>query len=213
MTTRPIFNNLYQAEEQSVLQDIIVEMIQMYGVDCQYIKRENVSIDPILREETMSHFSESWTIEAYIPDTGINPGKQNFMSKFGFRFDETSEAIIAISRWKELNTGLIRPREGDLLYIGNPLDQHGSFMNDVMQIKQCWLDSQSESPMGAHQTFRLTLANFTKSYETFNTNYDEINNVMNTNEVDEMATSINAAAKQQAQTLVVDRKNPFGDFF
>lgn len=212
MSTNKYFNNIEQESEQDLLQELVVEMIQIYGVDVVYIKRENLSIDPVLREPTMSSFSETWEIEMYMPDTGVNNGQQNFMSKFGFRFDETTEIFCAISRWKELNTGLIKPREGDLIYVGNPESPHGSFVNDCFQIKQSWLDEKGEGPFGSHQTFRMTLVNFTKSYEEFNTNYDEINDVMNTNEADEMLTAINKAAKDQAPTLIKPKGNPFGDF-
>ena len=101
MPTNKYFNHLYAKNEQKVFTDLVYEAIRIHGVDVVYIKREYVEIDEVLREPKQSTFKETYVVEMYIPDTGQGGGDQSFMSKFGFRFQETSEAILSIRAWDE----------------------------------------------------------------------------------------------------------------
>lgn len=211
MPVNKYFNNLYAVNEQDTYGNLVYEMIQLYGVDIVYIKREFVELDPVLREPKKSSFRETYIIESYLPDTGQGGGDQSIMSKFGFRFNETTEAIISIKAWDRTNTGLKRPREGDIIYIGNPEHIYRSFMNEAYDIKQVHLGAADEYQKGGQYTYRLVLESFTPSYETFETEYDQINDRYNVDDDFENLTTINKHSKEETDNLLVPSKNPFGE--
>ena len=52
--------------EQRLIQSLINEQLQMYGVEVLYRPRTFIKIDNILREVTTSKFDDSFSIEAYV---------------------------------------------------------------------------------------------------------------------------------------------------
>ena len=52
--------------EQNLVQDLINEQIQMYGVEFVYLPRTFVNIKNVMREVTSSEFKNSFPIEGYI---------------------------------------------------------------------------------------------------------------------------------------------------
>lgn len=211
MPTNKYFNHLYAKNEQKVFTDLVYEAIRIHGVDVVYIKREYVEIDEVLREPKQSTFKETYVVEMYIPDTGQGGGDQSFMSKFGFRFQETSEAILSIRAWDEANTGMVRPREGDVIYIGNPDHIYDSFMNTAFEIKQVHMGMDDDFQKGGRHAYRLTLESFTPSYEKFETEYDQVNTAYNVNDEYEIMTAINEVSTKKTDELLVPSKNPFGE--
>ena len=95
MTVNKYFNNLYYGPEQDMFNDIVQEVIQIHGSDILYICRDVEEFDELLREEKVSVFKTTYSIDAYVPNTGQNNTMQKLMSKFGFRFEENMEIYIS----------------------------------------------------------------------------------------------------------------------
>lgn len=210
MATNRYFENLYQTSEQSLYADLLTESIQIYGVDVVYIVRDIEDFDEILREEKLSRFKTTYNIEGYMPDTGQCEGLQNYMSKFGYRFEETTELIISSDRWNQLNTGFQRPREGDFIYIGNPNDQYASFVNCTFQINSCVPGHPEMFQFGKMHSYRLYLTTATKTHNNIiETEYDDVNEYLNVTDAEEFASATNSVSQEFEKINIINKGNPF----
>lgn len=210
MATNKYFNNVSQSSEQDLFESAVIEMIQISGVDILYIPREIFDFDPILKEPKKTTFRRSFEIEAYMPDTGQFGGEQNIMSQFGFRINQTTEFIISRKRFAELGTGRLRPKEGDLIYVGNPDDPNPSFTNTMWEINQVWYNNP-DWQFGKHFTYRIVAETFAYSHEKFQTGKDGIDKMQISNE-DELKSAVNQDIVDFKQDLLVwDKNNPFGE--
>ena len=77
----PYFNNIHRTSEQDLHESLVVENIQMHGVNILYIPLENFQVDPVLQEPRNITYQNSYTIEAYLPEAGETDGQQDIMSK------------------------------------------------------------------------------------------------------------------------------------
>lgn len=210
MATNKYFNRVSQSSEQSLFEDSVIEMIQMSGVDVLYIPREIFEFDPILKEPKKTTFRRSFEIEAYMPDAAQYGGEQNIMSQFGFRINQTSEFIISKKRFGELGTGRIRPKEGDLIYVGDPDNPHSSFTNTMWEINQVWYNNP-DWQFGKHFTYRIVCETFAYSHEKFQTGKDGIDKMQISN-TEELKQAMNQDVVDAKQDLLVwDKNNPFGE--
>lgn len=213
MTTNKYFNNTTQKNEQDLFESLVVELIQNTGIDITYIKRENVDIDQILLEPTQSVFKEYYTIEALMPDGGNMGGEQDIMAKFGYQIDQTSELLISKKRWAEIGSGLQRPMEGDVIYIGNvddPVNYEGSFVNTFFQINQVWYNNP-DWQHGKHFVYKLVVKTLVNSHEKYRTG-NQVLDKMEQGSIADITKGINEASKQAKPIITVDKNNPFGDF-
>lgn len=211
MATSRYFNKIRNVEEQGLFEDLVVEMIQIAGVDVLYIPRKILEFDRILKEPSKSTFDKAYPIEAYMPDGGNFGGEQNIMSKFGFRVNQTSEILVSKKRFDELGTGLLRPMEGDLIFIGQAEQAYGRFTNTLMEINQVWYN-QPDWQFGKHFTYKMVCETFTYNHEVVRTGMpgpdaieDEGPNVqgsisISNNDIIDIKNSV-----------LFDKKNPFAD--
>ena len=67
--------------EQFLVQDLINEQLQTYGVEVYYLPRKVFKTDDIIREVQSSKFDDSFLIEAYLNNyEGYNPGADLMLS-------------------------------------------------------------------------------------------------------------------------------------
>lgn len=213
MATNKYFNKTTQRNEQNLFEDLVVESIQINGFDIYYLPRDNIDFDEILLEPTQSKFDRYFTIEALMPDGGQFGGQGDILGKFGYQIDQTTEIIISKKRWEELGSGLLRPREGDVVYIGDASNigsNHASFVNTFWQINQVWFNNP-DWQLGKHFTYKLTMKTFVNSHEKFETGNTELD-VMNIESMNDITKGVNKASKEFEEMNIVNRKNPFGDF-
>jgi len=107
-------------------QSLVDEFINMFGITTNYIPRRLIRQDKILNEETISEFTDSFTLEAYLENFEGFQGAGDILTKFGIR--STDEITLVISRHQfddfvSLPMQLVddvqlpqRPAEGDLIY-------------------------------------------------------------------------------------------------
>lgn len=202
--------------EQDLFENLVVEQIQMFGYNVWYIPRTVIRQDDILGEDIQTIFKTAHQIEALLPDAGNFGGDQNIMSKFGFRTNQTAEFMISKTRFLELGIpGYIRPREGDLIYIGDVTDNVASFTNTMFEINQVWYDWPGFQ-FGKNQIYKLVTETFTFSWEKFRTGIKAIDVVEQigggeTNNQDD--GSLNKPVVSEVDELLVfNTGNPFSNF-
>lgn len=171
MTTNPNFNLYFNAAEQTLLDNLTVEVIQMYGQDIEYLPRNDGNIDPLFFEDPTSDFSTAITQEAYILDIEGFSGDAEFLSKFSIEMhDQMKFAIPRTTFATQVGTpaSISRPREGDLIWFPIP----GALFKITFV--------EHEIPfyqLGALQFWTLTLELFEYSSERFNTGIPAIDTI------------------------------------
>lgn len=173
MTVNQYFVSSYAGQgEQSLVEDLIVESIQIHGRDMYYIPRENVAFDRLYGEDKLSAFTQAYTIEMYIKNVQQFGGDHEFISKFGLEVRDEIDLTLARRRFRqevtESDATLIRPREGDLILF--PLDQR-LFEISFVEDKEVFFQ------VGTLFTYELRCRLFELGAETFSTGIDDIDNI------------------------------------
>lgn len=173
-TTNPFFNQFYAPNEQSLLNDLIKESIQQYGLEVLYIPRKYVNVDRLYGEDTLSAFEKYYRIESYVANFDSYQGDGEFLSKFGIEIRNEISLNIHIDRFDTLvnhphlvatGVNLIRPREGDLIYF--PID------NRIFEIS--FTEKRGVFfQLGKLYTWLVRCKQFELSSEKFTTNFTPV---------------------------------------
>ena len=105
--------------EKDLYEDMVVEALSIYGQDVYYIPRDIISSDDILNETIESKFNDSYLVEMYIENTEGFDGDGDLLGKFGVEIRDQVTLIVARRSFARATrgAGLVRPKEGDLIYI------------------------------------------------------------------------------------------------
>ena len=159
--------------EQTLIEDLIIESIRVFGVDVWYMPRTLRSVDDLLNEDDLSTFDRAYMIEMYVKNVEGFEGDGQFLSKFGLQIRDSMTLSVAMRRFNE-DVGLydeqVRPNEGDLIYF--PLNRK---VFEVMYVDNKPIFYQ----MGALQMNDLRCELFELSNERFNTGVEEIDTWIN----------------------------------
>ena len=163
--------------EQRLVQDLINEQLQIFGVEVTYIPRKFVNKQTIIEEVNASKFDDNFTIEAYVNTFEGYGGQGDILTKFGVslrdelvisiskeRFEDFIAAFLTALPDDEINVDT-RPREGDLVYF--PLGQR------LFEVKFV----EHEQPfyqLGKNYIFELKCELFEYEDEIIDTSLDEI---------------------------------------
>ena len=132
MALNPFFLQGSQSE-QRLIQSLINEQLQIYGVDVIYLPRSILSKDEILTEVQSSTFNDNFAIEAYINTYEGYSGAGDIMTKFGMSLKDELTVTISKERFEDFISTFLadlpsserevatRPCEGDLIFF--PLGQ------------------------------------------------------------------------------------------
>ena len=119
MATNKYFNLYHQKQEQSLLNDLVEEAVKIHSIDAVYIPRQaSGKLDPLFREDVLSHFDDYHHIEVYIKNVDGFEGDNDIFRKFGL--EVKNQITFSISRKsfaKVFGREQSRPKEGDLIYI------------------------------------------------------------------------------------------------
>lgn len=171
MATNHYFNNLRAVNEQSVIEDLVVESIKIHGMDVFYLPRTLVNKDTLLGEDGLSRFSTTKPIEMYLETVNGFEGDQDLLSKFGLQVKDSATLIVSKKRFQK-ESGMTRPMEGDIIYL--PMTR------GLFEIKFV----EHESPfyqLGKNYVFKLRVELFQFSEETFSTGEPEIDSIADNN--------------------------------
>jgi len=183
MAVNQYFNHLDYAPTQTLMEDLLVESIKMYGMDIVYMPRTLIDVDSLWGEADREQFNSGVPIEMYITNVEGFEGDKDLMSKFGLQIRDQATFWVSARRFQEEveNTALaynqldetttlsrICPREGDLLY----MPMNGKIFQ-IMFVE----DEKMFYPQGKLMVFELTVELLERSHEDFNTGNTSIDGV------------------------------------
>jgi hypothetical protein len=167
----PHFNHYTSASEQRLVDDLIIEAIKIFGRDAIYIKREQVTTNLLLGEFSHTRFSNTVTIEMYPKDVTGWRGSGDLLSKFGMEIQDRFTFQVSKSRWEEVQDelGLVRPREGDLVYFVMP-----RVLLEIKFVEHEAIFYQT----GVPHMYELQCEKFIYNQEPFDTDQDDVNEIV-----------------------------------
>lgn len=178
MATNPYIDVFYNEAEQDLIDDLVMESIQFYGHNCNYIIRDTGTVDEIYGEAPLSSYSRAYLMDFYIRSFDSYEGDGVFLSKFNLEIRDTLVLTVSLKNFKNevgQREGITRPREGDLIHV--PMD------NRLYVIKYV-----NKTPvfyqMGKIQFYDLSCEVFEYSNERFNTGIPAIDDVYKTRTLD-----------------------------
>ena len=116
------------AQEQTFIENLIVESIEIYGQDIYYMPRTYVNRDTILGEVENSRFAQALQVRAYVNNVEGWEGQGELLSKFGVRIEDKTTFVFSREKFTSAvddNAVLNvegRPNEGDLIWF--PATKH-----------------------------------------------------------------------------------------
>ena len=116
------------AQEQTFIENLIVESIEIYGQDIYYLPRTYVNRDTILGEVENSNFTQALAVRAYVNNVEGWEGQGELLSKFGVRIEDKTTFVFSREKFTSAvddNAVLNvegRPNEGDLIWF--PATKH-----------------------------------------------------------------------------------------
>ena len=173
-TTNLYFNNYGNFQEQTLVEDLIIESIKIYGIECFYMPRTMVAEDNLFGEDVLSKFESAYPLEMYIKSVDGFEGDGDFLSKFGLEIRDEMVVTISQRRFGEeveisdTTESAARPVEGDLIYF--PLN------GKIFEVK--FVEHEAIFyQMGGLQTYDLRCELFEYSHQVIDTGIAGIDTV------------------------------------
>jgi len=181
VATNFYFNNFpanHITQEQLLVEDLVIEAMQIHGMDVYYLPKSNESeTDYLFGDEPLKQFTRAHSIEMYLENVSGMDGEGDFISKFGLEIRDEVQLLVSRRRFKFATAGsnLIRPREGDLVYI--PLVENFFEITFVEhENDQAMFYTLGRGRGGNVYVYALKLKQFVFSNEVVETGIEEIDN-------------------------------------
>ena len=170
MGTSTYFSKFDHTNEQTLLENIIVESIRVYGHDVYYLPRTKENLDSIFGEDSLSSFDNAYPVEMYIKNVDGFEGEGDFMGRFGLEIRDQITFSVAQRTFKnlQLDSTYDRPKEGDIIYF--PLTKK------VFEIR--FVEHEAVFyQTGALQTYDLVCELFQYEDQDIDTGIDDIDKI------------------------------------
>ena len=167
-TSSFFFNNFQSSQEQDLLENLIIEAVSIYGLDCYYVPRNINNLDKLYYTDDQSSYTNAYLVALYVENVDGYAGDGNFMSKFGLEIRDQIVMSIPIRTFNQevgAYNAQLRPNEGDILYF--PLHKKCFQIKFVDKFEMFFM-------LGRVYTYRITCELFEYSNETFNTGIADI---------------------------------------
>lgn len=154
--------------EQELLSELVAESIKIHGIDVYYLPRESVNKDAIYTEDALNEYQRALLLDVYLKSFDQFGGEGQFLEKFNLEIRDTIEFSIAQRTFQDEITnpvGIIRPREGDLIYL--PVAKRMFKISYVEKFPVMM-------PLGSLPSYDIKCEMFEYSGEVFNTGIREI---------------------------------------
>ena len=168
---RNIYISQTVQSEQDLYENIIIESMQIYGQEVQYIPRTLVNEDRIFGEDVVSRFDRAYQIEMYLENLDGFDGDQELFTKFGVEIRDRATLHVSRRRWNRevgLHVDYDRPQEGDLIYL--------TLSNQIFEIMRV-VDDKPFYQMSDLPTYRMEVELFEFSDEDFDTSVEIVDDV------------------------------------
>ena len=104
--------------EQLLVENLVIEALQIYGMDAYYLPRTTRDqVDYLFGEDTLKEYRNAYPLEMYLENFTGMEGESDFISKFGLEIKSEISLLVSRLRFRYTVNGYTRPREGDLVYI------------------------------------------------------------------------------------------------
>lgn len=214
MATNRYFRNFSSANEQALLDKLIIEAIQIHGHDCRYIPRQAGNFDELYGEDQIPTYSDNYELEMYVKSAEGFGGEGGFYSKWMSEIRDQVVLSVSVTRFnQEISNS--RPKEADLIYF--PLSG-GLFVIRHVEIRPFFYQ------LGTLQLYDLTCELFEYSSERFDTGIPGVDALQTNFSTDEQATpsldlddapndyqADNEIFDEEGDDIIFDENNPFGD--
>jgi hypothetical protein len=172
MATNFFFNNFQNSGEQTLIEDLIIESIRIYGLDMYFIPRNASAIDKIYGEDPTRYYTSAIPVEMYIKNIEGFAGEGDFLSKFNIQIRDQITFSIARRVWDQ-EVGVLetktRPNEGDLIFL--PLNRK---LFEIKFVEHEAIFYQ----LGSLQMYDLKCELFEYNNEYIKTGIDEVDALM-----------------------------------
>ena len=215
MTLNKYFNYYEQngdlSNEQSLLDNMLIESIQINGLDVYYIEKETNNINPLYGEDVLKRYVNAQPIEMYL---------ESFDNFIG----DDALAIMGLTVKDELNLMVSKtrfdadfghaPLEGDLIMIPLKMNNQKGVLFEIRFVE----DEQQFYPLGNLMHYQLKCSLYEHSNEEFDTNNDDIDTINLDDFTDDNSTlKVDDTDKQYIEDElinIVDKTegNAFGEF-
>jgi hypothetical protein len=179
MPTNFYFNNAPTDQitsEQLLVEDLVIEAMQIHGLDNYYLPRTSRdSVDMLYGEDTLKTYVTAYPLEMYLENVTGMDGEGEFISKFGLEIRDELTLLVSRRRFKYATgaSNLFRPREGDLIYI--PLVQNFFEITFVeSENDQAMFYTLGRGRGGNVYVYALKVKQFVFSEEVIHTGIEEI---------------------------------------
>ena len=100
--TNPYFNSVYpgMTGEQSLVDDLVIEQIGMFGADFLYMPRKMLNLDKLLHESSKNAFEFALPIPMYVKSFSGYQNGMEMLTKFGVRASDEVTLVMSRSTWK-----------------------------------------------------------------------------------------------------------------
>ena len=86
--------------EQLLVEDLVIEAMQMYGMDVFYLPRSSRdSVDFLFGEDTLKKYDTVFPLEMYMENVTGMEGEQDFISKFGLEIRDEMTLLVSRRRF------------------------------------------------------------------------------------------------------------------
>lgn len=168
---RNIYISQKVASEQDLYENIIIESMQIYGQEVQYIPRTLVNEDEIFAEDAVSRFDRAYQIEMYLENIDGFDGEQELFTKFGVEIRDRATLHVSRKRWNRevgQNVDYDRPQEGDLIYL--------TLSDQIFEIMRV-IDDRPFYQIQDLPTYRMEIELFEYNDEQFDTSLEIVDEV------------------------------------
>ena len=117
-------------QEQTLVENLIVESIKIYGIDGYYIPRTHVNLNKFYGEDASMLFDDALPMEMYVKSFDGFQGQEDFLSKFGLQIDESITFVVAQKRFIESLKPLYQTEYGYNIL----MEDSENLLNEDMQL-------------------------------------------------------------------------------
>lgn len=173
MPVNPYFNFTTFATEQTLVDNLIIESIQIYGHNAYYLRRDAVDLDTLFGEDPLAKYPQAYPIELYLKSSESFQGQSEFISKFGLHIEDQATFLMSVTRFNSVVAGaLVRPRENDIIFI--EMTPTNRYLFEIRFVE----DKEQLFQIGKLYTYELRCELMNYSHERIETNIPEIDDAI-----------------------------------